>query len=123
MNYSTIKRRLAALLHRAADAIAPPPAPIILPAANVVPVDPQERAQLYERIAFTAIAWLGHQPAQEARAAAVGIIRRNYPGIGKHIEHAHACAMAFHPQLQQLISAEEAAAVAQDNNQQEKAPC
>lgn len=122
MIFSTLKRRLAAQLQRAAVALAPPPAPLILPASHLVPSDPLERAKLYERIAFTAIAWLGHQPAIQTRAAAVGVITRSYPGIGEYVELAHGCAMAFHPQLQQLLRDEEAAA-AQDKAEQGKAPC
>jgi len=108
MHLTSLKKTLAALLLRAAQSLSPPP--VILPGAAGIPVDPAERARLYERIAFTAIAWMGHVTDAKQRAAAAGVLKRTYPGIWEQVDTAHKCAMAFHPQLQDLLRAEAAAA-------------
>lgn len=116
MTLSTIKARMAGLLLRAAGVPIPPP-PIILPGAGDIPEEVAERERLYDRIAYTAIAWMGHVAAPEARAAAASILRRTYPGIGPHVAAAHASAMAFNGQLQALLKIEaEAAAAAEAAN-------
>lgn len=109
MNLKPHQRRLAGYLRRLADALSPPPAPVILPAGPDVPADPVARERLYERIAYTALAWMGSANL-EARAAAASIIKRTYPGIDKQVLVAHADAMAFQSQLQDLLRAEEARA-------------
>lgn len=113
MSLSHLKQHLAGQLRRAADAITPAPEPVILPPGRDIPADPAERAQLYDKIAHTALAWMGSAKL-EARAAAASIIKRNYPGINKHIMEAHANAMAFTSQLQELLRAEEARAQAEE---------
>lgn len=113
MSLSKFKRRLAVQLRIAADAISPPPAPVILPASANVPTDDAERARLYDRIAYTALAWMAHAKL-EARVAAASILKRTYPGIDKHITSAHADAMAFQSQLHDLLAAEERQAQADE---------
>ena len=116
MTLTTIKARMAGMLLRAAGVPIPPPppSPIILPRAGDIPAEVTERERLYDRIAYTAIAWMGHVKAPEARAAAASVLRRTYPGIGPHVAAAHECAMAFNGQLQALLKIEaEAAAEAE----------
>ena len=95
MLITRIKYLAGALLIRVATAINPPPAPSILPRAADVAADPEERKRQYERIAFTAIAWMSFASPDE-RAAAAGVLRRTYPGIGEQITNAYQCAMVFH---------------------------
>ena len=110
MTLTFIKARLAGLLLPAAGALTPPP--VILPSAADIPADVTERERLYDRIAYTAIAWMGHVTAPEPRAATASILHRTYPGIGPHVAAAHAGAMAFNSQLQELLRAEAEAVAA-----------
>lgn len=79
MQLTLLKKYLAALLLRTAQSIEAAP-PAIQPSGDQIPIDPAERARFYERIAFTAIARMGHVPDPKQRAAA-SILKRTYPGI------------------------------------------